>query len=319
VNVNVVGRRILAFVVDSCVAIVVISVADAAFGLPESLESLALILGFLVHKCIGEALRGMTLGKRILNVMVVDLSGRQIGWIPAITRNVMLIPGAVLLFIPSVAMMESSPTKQRLGDRIAGTIVVRARNGTIVTRRFDPMTGQPVVPTGQVKVPELVAQSRLRIEEWRLVVAGSLALAATTILATTIITIDLAICSQTHVQNCDGDFGSPVWPGTETAHALAIVSATLGMVTIPLCVGIVDRRWVWVAVSGCVWGVAFVLAVMLGYWITSNYYAAYYSELTDNAGAGIVYFFLLIIGWPVPTFFALVGMLGGIGIDRLRT
>jgi uncharacterized RDD family membrane protein YckC len=320
-NVNVVGRRILAFVVDSCIVTVVFSVAAGAIDLPESLDSLGLIFGFFVYKIVGEALLGVTLGKRFLNVRVVDLSGRAIGWIPAIIRNLMLIPGAFLLFIPSLAMMENSPTKQRLGDRIAGTIVVRRRNGAIATKpqsRFDPMTGQPIVPGVQVGFPVAVATPRLRFEDWRLVVAGSLALGAATILATTIVTIDLAICSQTNARSCAGDFGSPVWPGSGSAHALAIISATLALVAVPLCIGFVARRWVWIPISGCVWGVTFVIAVILGYWITSSYYSDYYSESADNAGAVIAYFFFLIIGMPVPAIFALLGTLGGIGIGRLR-
>ena len=317
-NTNVVGRRLFAFVVDTCITSVVISVAAAAFGLPERLDSLALFLGFFAYKIIGEGLRGMTIGKRILSVMVVDLSGRPIGWIAAITRNLMLIPGAMLLFIPSLAMMESSPTKQRLGDRIAGTVVVRARSGTMAARRSDPTTGQSIAPNAQAEAPEVMAPSPLRTKDWLLLVAGSLALAATTIVATTILTIDLTLCSQTAMRNCDGDFGSPVWPGSETAHTLAIISATLALVAIPLCIGGLDRRWVWIPVSGCMWGVGFVIGVILGYWITYRSYAAYTSELTDNAGAGIAYFTLLIIGWPIPAIFALLGILGGMGIVRWR-
>jgi uncharacterized RDD family membrane protein YckC len=278
-NTHVVGRRLFAFVVDTGITSVVISVAAAVFGLPESLNSLALILGFFTYKIIGEGLRGMTVGKRILSVMVVDLSGRPIGWVAAITRNLMLIPGALLLFIPSLAMMESSPTKQRLGDRIAGTVAVRARSGTMVAS---------IAPNAQVEAPVGMAPSPLRTKDWQVLVAGSLALAATTIVATTILTIDLTLCSQIAMHNCDGDFGSPVWPGSETAHTLAILSATLALVAIPLCIGGVARRWVWIPVSGCVWGVGFVIAVILGYWITDRSYAAYTSELTDNAGAGIV-------------------------------
>jgi uncharacterized RDD family membrane protein YckC len=317
-NVNVVGRRLLAFVVDTCITFVVISVAAAAFGLPERLDTLALILGFFAYKIIGERLRGMTIGKRILSVTVIDRSGRPIGWIAAITRNLMLIPGAWFLFIPSLAMMEFSPSKQRLGDRIAGTVVVRARNRTLPASDFDPTTVQPMVPSAQAESPVVLAQSPLRAENWRVLVAGSLALAATTIVATTILTIDLTLCSQIGMRNCDGDFGSPVWAGSETAHTLAFVSATFALVAIPLCIGGMARRWVWIPGSGCVWGVGFVIGMILGYWIVDRSYVAYTSELTDNAGAGPFYFLILIIGWPIPAIFALLGVLGGMGIVRLR-
>ncbi len=80
--------------------------------------------------------------------------------------------------------------------------------------------------------------------------------------------------------------------------------------------GYVAKQWVWAPVSGCVGGGAFVIAVILGLWTTS--YSVYYSESTDNAGAGIAYFTLPIVGTPVPVIFAILGILAGRGMDQAR-
>lgn len=318
-DVYVVGRRLLAVVLDIVMVYVVVTIVSALVRLPALVDLLAPYLGFLAYKIVTEALRGETLGKRIMGIAVRDWSGGPIGWVPSIVRNLMLIPGAFLLYIPTLAMMEFSLARQRLGDRMAKTIVVRAQHGAPMTRRALTTTGRPDVPAIQAGAPLVMAQSAQRDKDLRRLVVGSVALAATTMIATVIFTVDLTICSQTGIRHCDGDFDAPVWFGSTTAHNLAIVSAVLALIGIPFVVGWVAKKWVWTLVSGCVCAGAFIVGMFLGFWTVGSWYADYLSDSTDNAGGAVFYFLMLIVGPPIPVIFALLGTLVDMGVGKLRT
>jgi len=74
-----------------------------------------------------EGLRGDTPGKRALGLRVVTTNGRPIGFAHAALRNVLraadLLPTAYLVGVVTMAI---SPRFQRIGDLVAGTLVVSA-------------------------------------------------------------------------------------------------------------------------------------------------------------------------------------------------
>lgn len=78
----------------------------------------------LAYSILLEA-NGGTLGKRILGMKIVDGQGNKPGLGKSIVRNLLRIvdslPGFYLVGVIAVA---SSPTKQRIGDKVAGTFVV---------------------------------------------------------------------------------------------------------------------------------------------------------------------------------------------------
>lgn len=230
----------------------------------------------------------------------------------------MLIPGAFLLFIPTLAAMEYSAAKQRIGDQVAGTLVVREPTGARVTSGAPAMAGQAMVPIAPGVAPVVMARSGRRADQWRWPIAGSVALAATTMIATVIFTIDTAICGQVNDRYCQGDFDAPVWSGSQTAHALAIVCATLSLVALPFVIGFVIKKWVWTPISGGVWAGTFIAGVMVGLRVTRNVYASYYSESNADPYAFFVYLFLLGVGTLIPVICALLGILAGMGVDKLR-
>jgi uncharacterized RDD family membrane protein YckC len=81
-----------------------------------------------VYYIIMEAVQGATLGKMLLGIRVVKLNGSPIGWGQSITRNLLRIIDHIPYGIPyllGAILIWSSPTKQRLGDRVADTVVVR--------------------------------------------------------------------------------------------------------------------------------------------------------------------------------------------------
>ena len=84
-----------------------------------------------------EVLFGQTVGKAIVGLKVTDLAGGPIGWRPALIRNVLRVidwfPGFYLL---GALVARFSRRRQRLGDHLAGTIVVPSRvaTGPLLTR-----------------------------------------------------------------------------------------------------------------------------------------------------------------------------------------
>lgn len=80
----------------------------------------------LAYYIVLEATWGATLGKLATNLRVVrENDGGPIDWSASIIRNVLrLIDGLVLYAVGFIAIC-ASDKRQRLGDRAAGTIVVR--------------------------------------------------------------------------------------------------------------------------------------------------------------------------------------------------
>lgn len=105
--------------------------ATSAFGDALKLGvGVILVLMFIaqwVWFFVWEGTRGDTPGKRALGLRVVTVNGRPIGWAHAALRNVLraadLLPSG---YLAGVVAMALSPRFQRIGDMVAGTLVVFA-------------------------------------------------------------------------------------------------------------------------------------------------------------------------------------------------
>jgi len=137
------GRRALAHIIDMCVCyggvIVLVCLIILAFvgfaGFAKSFESvteasvgLILIVVFAaewLYSFLWEGLTGRSPGKLALGLRVVMVSGRPIGFGAAALRNVLraadALPGAYLVGVTAMAMNRRF---QRLGDLVAGTMVI---------------------------------------------------------------------------------------------------------------------------------------------------------------------------------------------------
>jgi uncharacterized RDD family membrane protein YckC len=68
---------------------------------------------------------GMTLGKRIVGIRVVDEEGDVAGFGAAIVRNLLRLVDGLFFYLVGAIFALTSPRGQRLGDRAAHTLVVR--------------------------------------------------------------------------------------------------------------------------------------------------------------------------------------------------
>jgi uncharacterized RDD family membrane protein YckC len=128
--------RVLGAIVDIVIISVLFTLVGYAIGMrPEtgvgfSFQGVAgaIALGAcLVYFIVPEALWGASPAKFMLGMRVVnEEDGGKIDWVRSIIRNlVRVVDGLPALYIVGFLIAVSSPKTQRLGDRIAKTIVVR--------------------------------------------------------------------------------------------------------------------------------------------------------------------------------------------------
>lgn len=95
---------------------------------------------------------GRTLGKRWLNLRVIMTDGRPIGWGPSLIRNLLRVvdglPGAYTVGLVSILLTRDF---QRIGDIVAGTLVVHEETAVLVAI---PPVADPVVPSHTLTLEE---------------------------------------------------------------------------------------------------------------------------------------------------------------------
>jgi uncharacterized RDD family membrane protein YckC len=139
-----IGSRFIAAIVDSLVlgSALILLIFLAAYIIPalgaigEKAASWGVGILFLIvfllfwgYFALSEAFgNGRTLGKRVAKIRVIHQSGRGINFVEALARNLVrfidYLPG---FYGVGVVAMFMSKRSQRLGDMVAGTLVVRER------------------------------------------------------------------------------------------------------------------------------------------------------------------------------------------------
>jgi uncharacterized RDD family membrane protein YckC len=135
-----VGPRALAYVLDSLILAVTITIVDVVSGgsnsgaahtslLHPNTAAVALLnAASLVYFGGLESAWGATIGKRIVGLRVVMVSGGALTGRAVLIRTVCrLIDMLPVLYAVGVVLVWASPRRQRLGDRWGGTVVVRTR------------------------------------------------------------------------------------------------------------------------------------------------------------------------------------------------
>jgi len=139
-------RRLLALIADTVVISLLDAIANGTFGVARVTSGIATTVGsggytsfttqttvdwlwlallWVSYYAVLEGLFGASVGKALAGLRVTDLEGRRIGWQAAVVRNfARLLDVLPLTYVLGGVLTLGSRRHQRLGDRLAGTIVV---------------------------------------------------------------------------------------------------------------------------------------------------------------------------------------------------
>lgn len=118
--------RALAVLVDfGVLSVVAYALSNLGFELSASVGAWTLMA--FGYYTLYEGMNGATIGKRIFAMRVVQLDGSPITWKQALVRNSVRFIDALGFYLVGGLVARSSPARQRIGDRLAGTVVVWKR------------------------------------------------------------------------------------------------------------------------------------------------------------------------------------------------
>jgi uncharacterized RDD family membrane protein YckC len=80
----------------------------------------------IVYYTVMEGLFGATIGKFATGIRVVREDGSKLDMGASLVRNLLRVVDAFAAYLVAAILVWTSPTKQRLGDRVAKTVVVEA-------------------------------------------------------------------------------------------------------------------------------------------------------------------------------------------------
>ncbi|MDY7225508.1 RDD family protein [Hyalangium rubrum] len=178
--------RFLAWLLDALIVIfgtsavlIVLNLVMAFF--PGVASALSIVVYFLVDWgyaiTLETAWSGQTVGKRVMNLRVIQESGVRIGFYHAALRNLARpVDRLPLLYLVGGITALVSRSHQRLGDMLAGTIVVRERRlkvpSALGTSGEEGLLADPLFVARVKKLSteerEVVLSAALRREELRL-------------------------------------------------------------------------------------------------------------------------------------------------------
>jgi len=131
-----IGPRLVAQIVDGIVLIILYFVLGAAmfggftfevFGAAAGSFMGTYLLVFFLYYIVLEGALGATVGKMAAKIKVVREDGSPCGFGPAVVRNILRVVDALpFLYIIGIILISRSDKKQRLGDRLAKTIVIKS-------------------------------------------------------------------------------------------------------------------------------------------------------------------------------------------------
>lgn len=159
---NVLGRRIAATLIDTLIVfflyyVTLLAIAGVLFeGLGTTLTFFNYLFWFVIsvlgftpllslhggswvwfltatltwaaYATILEAIWGQTIGKAVTGITVIRTDGSSCGVVPAMIRNLLRLVDGLLYYFVGLMILSLSSDKQRLGDRLAGTLVVGVRD-----------------------------------------------------------------------------------------------------------------------------------------------------------------------------------------------
>lgn len=131
--------RAVAAILDGLVLMIISWIMASMFGTTSSKGFelsgapffIMMLIGFL-YFVVFEGTIGATPGKLAIGLRVVKTDGSGCGISSSVIRNVLRIVDALPFFyLVGIILIATSQRKQRLGDRLAGTLVVKRRGGGV--------------------------------------------------------------------------------------------------------------------------------------------------------------------------------------------
>ena len=124
--------RFISFLIDTIVLGVLIGVIGSILGFSVVSRTAGWGFGllsfiiFLAYFTYLEGSKGQTIGKMVTKIKVVGEDGEKINMNQAFTRNILRVIDGLLAYLIGAILIWRSEKKQRLGDRIAKTVVIKA-------------------------------------------------------------------------------------------------------------------------------------------------------------------------------------------------
>lgn len=126
-----VGIRFVSLLIDSIIIGLIEGVIGMVLGIfrdPE-MASWWWILSFVIYIAYFtylEGTRGQTVGKMVTRIKVVREDGGRIDMNQSFTRNILRIIDGLIFYLVGAVLIWRSDKKQRLGDSVAKTVIVKA-------------------------------------------------------------------------------------------------------------------------------------------------------------------------------------------------
>jgi uncharacterized RDD family membrane protein YckC len=128
-----VGIRAVEGMIDLAVMFVILWIVARFFGQTTEtgfdLFGVPAFVGFaivLVYFVVMEATLGASIGKLVLKLRVVkETDGSPIGWTDSVVRNLLRIVDGLAFYLVGFIIVCVTEKRQRLGDKVAGTVVIR--------------------------------------------------------------------------------------------------------------------------------------------------------------------------------------------------
>ena len=124
--------RFISFLIDTIVLGLLIGVVGSILGFSVVSRTAGWGFGllsfiiFLAYFTYLEGSKGQTIGKMVTKIKVVGEDGGKINMNQAFTRNILRVIDGLLAYLIGAILIWRSDKKQRLGDRIAKTVVIKA-------------------------------------------------------------------------------------------------------------------------------------------------------------------------------------------------
>jgi uncharacterized RDD family membrane protein YckC len=127
-----IGIRFVSYLIDSIILGLLIGVLGSILGNNIMSGTAGWVYGifffiiYLAYFTYLEGSRGQTVGKMATKIKVVREDGGNVDMNQAFTRNILRIIDGLFFYLVGAILIWRSDKKQRLGDNIAKTLVVKA-------------------------------------------------------------------------------------------------------------------------------------------------------------------------------------------------